>query len=77
MIHGAACQTGNFARKGGDCFAEAMMKAGSVEEPAGAVAFLGATTSMDPYACCLAQKEAFTNPSEAHRGHDKPLSLHS
>ncbi len=61
MIHGAACATGSFQRSGGDCLAEAFLKAGTVDQPAGAVAFLGASSGMNPYACCLAQKEAFTN----------------
>jgi hypothetical protein len=61
IIHGAACSTGSFWIKNGDCLAEAFMKAGTVEKPAGAIAFLGGTTSMDPGACIAAQKEVFMN----------------
>jgi len=59
IIHGAACSTGSFWIKDGDCLAEAFMKAGTVDHPAGAIAFLGGSTSMDPYACIAAQKEVF------------------
>jgi len=61
IIHGAACSTGSFWIKNGDCLAEAFMKAGTAEKPAGAIAFLGGTTSMDPGACIAAQKEVFMN----------------
>jgi hypothetical protein len=61
IIHGAACSTGSFWIEDGDCLAEAFMKAGSVEKPAGAIAFLGGATSMDPGACIAAQKEVFMN----------------
>ena len=61
IIHGAACSTGSFWIENGDCLAEAFMKAGTVEKPAGAIAFLGGTTSMDPGACIAAQKEVFMN----------------
>ena len=61
MIHGAACLTGSFHYTGGDCLAEAFMKAGTVANPAGAIAFLGGSTSMDPYACIMAQKEVFVH----------------
>jgi hypothetical protein len=60
MIHGAACSLGTFTRRDGDCFAEAMMKAGTTDKPTGAVAVLGGSSSMSPYACCVAQIEAFT-----------------
>jgi hypothetical protein len=59
IIHGAACSTGSFWYEDGDCLAEAFMKAGSVEKPAGAIAFLGGSTSMDPGACIAAQKKVF------------------
>ena len=59
IIHGAACSTGSFWIEEGDCLAEAFMKAGTVEKPAGAIAFLGGSTSMDPGACIAAQKEVF------------------
>jgi hypothetical protein len=59
IIHGAACSTGSFWIENGDCLAEAFMKVGTVEKPAGAIAFLGGTTSMDPGACIAAQKEVF------------------
>ena len=61
IIHGAACSTGSFWIENGDCLAEAFMKAGTVEKPAGAIAFLGGATSMDPRACIAAQKEVFMN----------------
>jgi hypothetical protein len=61
IIHGAACSTGSFWFEDGDCLAEAFMKAGTVEKPAGAIAFLGGATSMDPGACIAAQKEVFMN----------------
>ncbi len=59
IIHGAACSTGSFWIEDGDCLAEAFMKAGSVDKPSGAIAFLGGATSMDPGACIAAQKEVF------------------
>jgi hypothetical protein len=59
IIHGAACSTGSFWIANGDCLAEAFMKAGTAEKPAGAIAFLGGATSMDPGACIAAQKEVF------------------
>jgi hypothetical protein len=59
IIHGAACSTGSFWITNGDCLAEAFMKAGTVKKPAGAIAFLGGATSMDPGACIAAQKEVF------------------
>ncbi len=59
IIHAAACSTGSFWIEDGDCLAEAFMKAGTVEKPAGAIAFLGGATSMDPGACIAAQKEVF------------------
>ena len=59
IIHGAACSTGSFWIGDGDCLAEAFMKAGTVKKPAGAIAFLGGATSMDPGACIAAQKEVF------------------
>jgi hypothetical protein len=59
IIHGAACSTGSFWIEDGDCLAEAFMKAGTIEKPAGAIAFLGGATSMDPLACIAAQKEVF------------------
>jgi len=61
IIHGAACSTGSFWIEDGDCLAEAFMKAGTVEKPSGAIAFLGGATSMDPGACIAAQKEVFMN----------------
>ncbi len=61
IIHGAACSTGSFWIENGDCLAEAFMKAGTVDKPAGAIAFLGGATSMDPGACIAAQKEVFMN----------------
>ncbi|MFC1725016.1 C25 family cysteine peptidase [candidate division KSB1 bacterium] len=60
IIHGAACSTGSFWITNGDCLAEAFMKAGTASEPAGAIAFLGGSASMDPYACIAAQKEVYT-----------------
>jgi hypothetical protein len=59
IIHGAACSTGSFWIENGDCLAEAFMKAGTAKKPAGAIAFLGGATSMDPGACIAAQKEVF------------------
>ncbi len=61
IIHGAACSTGSFWIENGDCLAEAFMKAGTVEHPAVAIAFLGGSTSMDPGACIATQKEVFMN----------------
>jgi len=60
MIHAAACNTGNFAFEDSDCFAEAMMKAGTVDRPVGAVAMLGASAGVGSE-YTLAQREAFTN----------------
>ena len=61
IIHGAACSTGSFWIEDGDCLAEAFMKAGTVEKPAGAITFLGGSIGMDPGACIAAQKEVFMN----------------
>jgi len=41
------CKNGNFTRSTGDCLAEAMMKVGTAESPAGTVAVVGSTTNMD------------------------------
>ncbi len=41
------CQNGAFHRDGGDCLAEAIMKLGSTENPAGAIGVISSTTDMD------------------------------
>ncbi|OPZ30448.1 MAG: Gingipain R2 precursor [Lentisphaerae bacterium ADurb.BinA184] len=41
------CKNGNFTRTTGDCLAEAMLKTGTAGLPAGAIAVIAATTSMD------------------------------
>ncbi len=41
VVFSIVCHTGNYGRTDGDCFGEVWMKTGSVEEPAGGVAFVG------------------------------------
>lgn len=54
-----ACYVGDFLRSGGDCLAEAFLKAGSAETPTGAVGMVGATTAMD-WDPPIVMLEAFT-----------------
>jgi len=61
MVHAVACNSGNFGWIAGDCFAEAMLKAGSPTAPAGAVAMLASSETMLVGMGEIAQKAAFTN----------------
>lgn len=61
FIHGAACSTGTFQSIEGDCFAEAILKTGTFENPAGPVAMLGFNKSTNPGPAMLAQRIAFKN----------------
>ncbi|MBF0410663.1 MAG: hypothetical protein HQM10_25185 [Candidatus Riflebacteria bacterium] len=56
IILSVACVNGNFV-KGADCFAEAWMKTGTIENPRGAVGFYGATTNQDWVPPCDVQTE--------------------
>ncbi|MFC2097454.1 C25 family cysteine peptidase [Bacteroidota bacterium] len=59
FIHGAACSTGTFQLEEGDCFAEAILKTGTFENPAGAIAMCGFNRSTDPGPAMMAQRIAF------------------
>ncbi|RCK80250.1 MAG: arginine-specific cysteine proteinase [Candidatus Ozemobacter sibiricus] len=56
LIISVACVNGNFVN-GADCFAEAWLKAGNIENPAGAVGFFGSTTNQDWVPPITVQKE--------------------
>ncbi|HOY67372.1 MAG TPA: C25 family cysteine peptidase [Candidatus Ozemobacteraceae bacterium] len=60
LVISVACVNGDFA-KGTDCFAEAWLKAGDIENPRGAVGFMGATTNMSWVPPCVVQAEINTN----------------
>lgn len=60
LVISVACVNGDFAR-GTDCYAEAWMKAGSIENPCGAVGFMGASTNMSWVPPCVVQAEINTN----------------
>ena len=61
LIHTIGCSVGEFDRAGSDCFAEAMMNAGSVAEPAGAAAILASVENMKVGVGEPAQLHAFTD----------------
>ncbi|MBT4822866.1 MAG: hypothetical protein HON70_44585 [Lentisphaerae bacterium] len=47
MVLNGNCQNGDFLRSGGDCLAEAILKAGTSASPAGGIAAVSSTTDMD------------------------------
>ena len=59
FIHGAACLTGSFEWSDGDCFAEAILKTGTFENPAGAIGMLAFSRSTDAIPAMTAQRIAF------------------
>jgi hypothetical protein len=59
FIHGAACSTGSFQWAGGDCFAEAILKTGTTDQPAGAIGMLAFSCSTDSGPAMAAQRIAF------------------
>ena len=61
FVHTVACLLGNFGYSGGDCFAEAILKAGTVSAPAGAVAIAASTEDMYAGDGDRGQQIAFTN----------------
>lgn len=60
LVISVACVNGDFAR-GTDCYAEAWMKTGDIENPRGAVGFMGASTNMSWVPPCVVQAEINTN----------------
>lgn len=60
LVISVACVNGDFAR-GTDCYAEAWMKAGNIENPCGAVGFMGASTNMSWVPPTVVQAEINTN----------------
>ncbi len=59
FIHGAACSTGSFQWAGGDCFAEAILKTGTTDQPAGAIGMLAFSRGTDSGPAMAAQRVAF------------------
>lgn len=59
FIHGAGCSTGSFQWSEGDCFAEKVLKTGTIEKPAGPVGILAFSRSANPYPAMAAQRKAF------------------
>ena len=59
FIHGAGCSTGSFHWSEGDCFAEKILKTGSLENPSGPVAMLAFSRSANPVPAMRAQRKAF------------------
>jgi len=47
FVVNANCSNGKFTRSGGDCLAEAMLKAGTPTNPAGCIGTISSTTNMD------------------------------
>lgn len=58
FILDVACVNGKFNRSGGDCFAEAWLKAGSAAAPKGAVGMYASSTNQDWVPPCDAQAES-------------------
>jgi len=56
MIWSVACVNGAFTMEDGDCFAEAWLKAGTSDAPAGAIAMVSASTNMSWEPPCVWQK---------------------
>ena len=59
FFHGAGCSTGSFHLSSGDCFAEALLKTGTLENPYGPIAVLAFSRSANPGPAMMAQREAF------------------
>jgi hypothetical protein len=59
FIHGAACSTGSFQWAAGDCFAEAILKTGTIDQPAGAIGMLAFSRGTDSGPAMMAQRIAF------------------
>lgn len=59
IIWSVACVNGAFV--GGTCFAEAWMRTGNVEKPAGAAAIFAASTNQEWVPPCIVQGEIITN----------------
>ncbi|HEY9070211.1 MAG TPA: C25 family cysteine peptidase [Candidatus Ozemobacteraceae bacterium] len=59
IVWDVACVNGNFVGK--ECFAEAFMKAGNIEDPKGAVAIFAASTNMEWVPPCDVQSEINNN----------------
>ncbi|MBF0500306.1 MAG: hypothetical protein HQM09_09240 [Candidatus Riflebacteria bacterium] len=59
VIWSVACVNGAFV--GRTCFAEAWMRAGSIEKPAGAAAIFGSSTNQEWIPPCVVQNEIVTN----------------
>ena len=59
FIHGAGCSTGSFQWSEGDCFAEVILKTGTIEKPSGPVAMLAFSRSANPGPAMMAQRKAF------------------
>jgi hypothetical protein len=59
FIHGAACATGSFQWSAGDCFAEAILKTGTIDQPAGAIGMLAFSRGTDSGPAMAAQRIAF------------------
>ena len=59
FVVSGACHVGDFTETGGDCLAEAWMKAGTTGSPAGAIGFIGSTTAMD-WDPPIVMEQAFT-----------------
>ncbi len=70
-----SCSNGAFT-SGGDCFAEAWLKAGSVESPSGAIAMFSASTSASWVPPCVMQHEAVELLSNGERQSIGGLAFH-
>ena len=58
FIFDVACLNGQFNWSGGDCFAEAWLKAGSPDAPKGALGIYASSTNQDWVPPCVAQAES-------------------
>ena len=58
FVFDVACLNGRFDWTGGNCFAEAFLKAGSAAAPRGAIAIYASSTNQDWVPPCVAQAEA-------------------
>ena len=59
FVVSGACHVGDFIQTHGDCLAEAWMKAGTDDSPAGSIGFIGSTTAMD-WDPPIVMEQAFT-----------------
>lgn len=59
VIWSVACVNGNFVRS--TCFSEAWMRAGTIENPAGAISFFGSSTNQEWVPPCVVQAEINKN----------------